>query len=157
MVSEPISILLEQFAVVPLLSSQQLGNIIIVFLFQRDIFFLKRHWFTFPFSSLLPPPLFPATFTANNHLRLRSFKNNTKHFYSSSSAATARFYLYSSTAAAAMVVHTKDEPYLAASISKRVRIFEWIQEEQQICLLSPYIDLIKVLLPDGNVKEGKKW
>nr|XP_027186701.1 importin-5-like [Cicer arietinum] len=56
-----------------------------------------------------------------------------------------------------MVVHAKDEPYLATSIPKRVRIFEWIQEEQQICLLSPYTDLIKVLLPDGNVKEENKW
>nr|XP_027192604.1 threonine--tRNA ligase, mitochondrial 1-like [Cicer arietinum] len=56
-----------------------------------------------------------------------------------------------------MVVHAKDELYLATSIPKRVRVFEWIQEEQQICLLSPYTDLIKVLLPDGNVKEGKKW
>ncbi|XP_073225971.1 threonine--tRNA ligase, mitochondrial 1-like [Cicer arietinum] len=56
-----------------------------------------------------------------------------------------------------MVVHAKDEPYLPTSIPKSVRIFEWIQEEQQICLLSPYIDVIKVLLPDGNVKEGKKW
>nr|XP_027189450.1 threonine--tRNA ligase, mitochondrial 1-like [Cicer arietinum] len=101
-----------------------------------------------------PSSLFLTTFPANDHPSL--LQRNTKRFYSSSSAAAARFYLYSSTAAAAMVVHAKDESYLAASIPKRVRIFESIQEEQQIRLLSPSPDLIKATLLDGNVKEGKK-
>ncbi|XP_004489863.1 threonine--tRNA ligase, mitochondrial 1 [Cicer arietinum] len=86
------------------------------------------------------------------------FQHFTKRFYSSSSAAaSAGFYSYSSTASSAMVVHAKDESYLAATIPKRVRIFESIQAEQQIRRLSLSADPIKVTLPDGSVKEGKKW
>ncbi|XP_073224327.1 threonine--tRNA ligase, mitochondrial 1-like [Cicer arietinum] len=70
----------------------------------------------------------------------------TKHFYSSSS-----------TAASVVVVHAKDEPYLAATIPKCVHIFKLIQEKQQIRRISLSPNPIKVTLPNENVKEGKKW
>lgn len=64
---------------------------------------------------------------------------------------------FSSSAAAMVVAHPKDESYLAATIPKRVQIFEALQAEQQTRRLSLSPDPIKVTLPDGNVKEGKKW
>nr|KYP66188.1 hypothetical protein KK1_012472 [Cajanus cajan] len=64
---------------------------------------------------------------------------------------------FSSAAAAAMVAHAKDEAYLQAAIPKRVRLFETIQAEQRTQRLSLSPDPIKVSLPDGNVKEAKKW
>lgn len=56
-----------------------------------------------------------------------------------------------------VVPHPKDESYLAATIPKRIQIFEALQAEQQTRRLSLSPDPIKVTLPDGNVKEGKKW
>ncbi|CAI8587621.1 unnamed protein product [Vicia faba] len=70
-------------------------------------------------------------------------------FYSSSTVFAA--------ASAAMVVHAKDESYLSATIPKRISLFEAIQAEQQTRRLSLSPDPIKVTLPDGKVKEGKKW
>ncbi|KAL5100526.1 hypothetical protein RYX36_004853 [Vicia faba] len=72
-----------------------------------------------------------------------------KRFYSSSTVFAA--------ASAAMVVHAKDESYLSATIPKRISLFEAIQAEQQTRRLSLSPDPIKVTLPDGKVKEGKKW
>ncbi|KAG5059285.1 hypothetical protein JHK87_000314 [Glycine soja] len=63
----------------------------------------------------------------------------------------------SSASAAAMVAHAKDEAYLSAAIPKRVRLFETIQAEQRTQRLSLSPDPIKVTLPDGNVKDAKKW
>ncbi|KAG5087696.1 hypothetical protein JHK86_000308 [Glycine max] len=63
----------------------------------------------------------------------------------------------SGSAAAAMVAHAKDEAYLSAAIPKRVRLFETIQAEQRTQRLSLSPDPIKVTLPDGNVKDAKKW
>ncbi|KAL2349384.1 hypothetical protein Fmac_003384 [Flemingia macrophylla] len=64
---------------------------------------------------------------------------------------------FSSAAAAAMVAHAKDEAYLEAAIPKRIRLFETIQAEQRTQRLSLSPEPIKVTLPDGNVKEAKKW
>ncbi|KAK7307206.1 hypothetical protein VNO77_40063 [Canavalia gladiata] len=58
---------------------------------------------------------------------------------------------------AAMVAHAKDEAYLNAAIPKRIQLFEAIQTEQRTQRLSLSSDPIKVSLPDGNVKEVKKW
>ncbi|RDX68413.1 Threonine--tRNA ligase, mitochondrial 1, partial [Mucuna pruriens] len=58
---------------------------------------------------------------------------------------------------AAMVAHAKDEAYLSATIPKRVHLFETIQAEQRTQRLSLSPDPIKVSLPDGNIKEAKKW
>ncbi|KAI5437002.1 threonine--tRNA ligase, mitochondrial 1 [Lathyrus oleraceus] len=66
-----------------------------------------------------------------------------------------RFYSPSTTAA--MVAHAKDESYLNATIPKRISLFEAIQAEQKTRRLSLSPDPIKVTLPDGKVKEGKKW
>ncbi|KAK7252360.1 hypothetical protein RIF29_36246 [Crotalaria pallida] len=63
----------------------------------------------------------------------------------------------SSSSAAAMVPHPKDEAYLNAVIPKRIKLFEQIQLEQRSKLLSLSQDPIKVTLPDGSVKEAKKW
>jgi threonyl-tRNA synthetase len=53
--------------------------------------------------------------------------------------------------------HPKDEAYLSAVIPKRIKLFEQIQANQLENLKSLPHDPIKVTLPDGNVKEGKKW
>ncbi|WJX93557.1 threonine--tRNA ligase [Trifolium repens] len=64
----------------------------------------------------------------------------------------------SSSATAAMVVaHPKDDAYLTATIPKRIQLFEAIQAKQQTRRLSLSPDPIKITLPDGTVKEGKKW
>ncbi|XP_010272819.1 PREDICTED: threonine--tRNA ligase, mitochondrial 1-like [Nelumbo nucifera] len=53
--------------------------------------------------------------------------------------------------------HAKDEAYLESVIQKRIRLFEAIKakqiEERQRIGGEP----IKITLPDGTVKEGKKW
>ncbi|XP_045812679.1 threonine--tRNA ligase, mitochondrial 1 isoform X2 [Trifolium pratense] len=63
----------------------------------------------------------------------------------------------SSTAATMVVAHPKDDAYLSATIPKRIQLFESIQAEQQTRRLSLSPDPIKVTLPDGTVKEAKKW
>ncbi|KAF1861940.1 hypothetical protein Lal_00026427 [Lupinus albus] len=72
---------------------------------------------------------------------------------------TNRFSLSTSpsSSSAAMVAHPKDAAYLTAVIPKRIKLFEEIQFEQQTKLLSLSHDPIKVTLPDGTVKEAKKW
>ncbi|KAF3485788.1 hypothetical protein F2Q69_00056203 [Brassica cretica] len=51
----------------------------------------------------------------------------------------------------------KNEAYLSAVIPKRITLFEQIQADQLEKLKSLPHDPIKVTLPDGSVKEGKKW
>lgn len=53
--------------------------------------------------------------------------------------------------------HHKDEAYLSAVIPKRIALFEQIQANQLEKLKSLPHDPIKITLPDGTVKEGKKW
>ncbi|KAL2540125.1 Threonine--tRNA ligase [Abeliophyllum distichum] len=53
--------------------------------------------------------------------------------------------------------HSKDEAYLQTVIPKRQSIFESIQSQQRIQRLSLSPDPIQIVLPDGKVKEGKKW
>ncbi|KAG7592078.1 Anticodon-binding [Arabidopsis thaliana x Arabidopsis arenosa] len=54
--------------------------------------------------------------------------------------------------------HPKDEAYLSYVIPKRIRLFEEIQAELLEQLQSRPHDPIKItLLPDGIVKEGKRW
>ncbi|XP_039775717.1 threonine--tRNA ligase, mitochondrial 1-like [Panicum virgatum] len=60
------------------------------------------------------------------------------------------------TAASAPVV-ARDESYLEAVTNKRVRMFEEIQARQALHRLNIGGEAIKVTLPDGAVKEGKKW
>ncbi|XP_076928174.1 threonine--tRNA ligase, mitochondrial 1-like, partial [Bidens hawaiensis] len=51
----------------------------------------------------------------------------------------------------------KDEAYLKSVIPKRIQLFESIKLEQIANLKAVSGDPIKVTLPDGTVKEGKKW
>ncbi|KAJ8498822.1 hypothetical protein OPV22_009374 [Ensete ventricosum] len=51
----------------------------------------------------------------------------------------------------------KDEAYLDAVIQKRVHLFETIQVQQKAERLNLDGESIKVTLPDGTIKEGKKW
>ncbi|PON44620.1 Threonine-tRNA ligase, class IIa [Parasponia andersonii] len=51
----------------------------------------------------------------------------------------------------------KDEAYLKSVIVKRINLFEFIQNHQKAHLHSLPSDPIKITLPDGTVKEGKKW
>uniref|UniRef100_A0A2P2LKS4 threonine--tRNA ligase n=1 Tax=Rhizophora mucronata TaxID=61149 RepID=A0A2P2LKS4_RHIMU len=53
--------------------------------------------------------------------------------------------------------HHKDEAYLNAVIPKRIKLFESIQSQQLANRHSLPHDPIKITLPDGTVKEGKKW
>ncbi|KDP21323.1 hypothetical protein JCGZ_21794 [Jatropha curcas] len=53
--------------------------------------------------------------------------------------------------------HPKDEAYLKAVIDKRIKLFESIKSQQLASLQSLNHDTIKITLPDGTVKEGKKW
>ncbi|PSS26851.1 Threonine--tRNA ligase [Actinidia chinensis var. chinensis] len=53
--------------------------------------------------------------------------------------------------------HPKDDAYLQNVIPKRIALFESIKAQQLADLQSIAGDPIKIILPDGNVKEGKKW
>ncbi|XP_057448447.1 threonine--tRNA ligase, mitochondrial 1 [Lotus japonicus] len=57
----------------------------------------------------------------------------------------------------AMVAHAKDDAYLTAAIPKRISMFEAIQAEQRTLRLTLSPDPIKVTLPDGSVRDAKKW
>ncbi|KAJ4952590.1 hypothetical protein NE237_029422 [Protea cynaroides] len=60
----------------------------------------------------------------------------------------------SSTAA---ISYAKDEAYLQKVIPKRVRLFEEIKKQQIAEREHIGGEPIKITLPDGTVKEGKKW
>ncbi|XP_064991980.1 threonine--tRNA ligase, mitochondrial 1-like [Musa acuminata AAA Group] len=51
----------------------------------------------------------------------------------------------------------KDEAYLDAVIQKRVHLFESIQAQQKAERLDLDGESIRITLPDGTIKEGKKW
>lgn len=51
----------------------------------------------------------------------------------------------------------KGNGYLQAVIPKRIQMFEQIQSEQQLRRLQIGGDTIRITLPDGQVKEGKRW
>ncbi|KAA8527336.1 hypothetical protein F0562_034949 [Nyssa sinensis] len=53
--------------------------------------------------------------------------------------------------------HPKDEAYLQSVISKRAVLFESIKAKQLAHRQTIAGDPIKITLPDGTVKEGKKW
>ncbi|KAF5449828.1 hypothetical protein F2P56_030233 [Juglans regia] len=53
--------------------------------------------------------------------------------------------------------HPKDEAYLGKVIPKRIQLFQSIQSRQHTQRESLPADPIKITLPDGTVKEGKKW
>jgi threonyl-tRNA synthetase len=53
--------------------------------------------------------------------------------------------------------HPKDEAYLQTIIDKRIAAFDLIKAGQVAHLQSISGETIKVTLPDGSVKEGKKW
>ncbi|KAF8751960.1 hypothetical protein HU200_012020 [Digitaria exilis] len=60
-------------------------------------------------------------------------------------------------AAASALVVVRDDSYLEAVTQKRIRMFEEIQTKQALERLNIGGEVIKVTLPDGAVKEGKKW
>ncbi|XP_034684076.1 threonine--tRNA ligase, mitochondrial 1-like [Vitis riparia] len=53
--------------------------------------------------------------------------------------------------------HPKDDEYLSCVIPKRIAVFESIKAQQIAHRQSISGDSIKITLPDGTVKEGKKW
>ncbi|KAG6766059.1 hypothetical protein POTOM_030124 [Populus tomentosa] len=53
--------------------------------------------------------------------------------------------------------HARDEEYLNIAIPKRIQLFQSIQSQQLSRLQSLPHDSIKITLPDGTVKEGKRW
>ncbi|GAV64579.1 tRNA-synt_2b domain-containing protein/TGS domain-containing protein/HGTP_anticodon domain-containing protein/tRNA_SAD domain-containing protein [Cephalotus follicularis] len=56
-----------------------------------------------------------------------------------------------------MASSPKDEAYLKTVIPKRIQLFQSIQSQHLSRLQSLPSDPIKIKLPDGSVKEGKKW
>ncbi|CAN6299050.1 unnamed protein product [Urochloa humidicola] len=60
-------------------------------------------------------------------------------------------------AAASALVVQRDDAYLEAVTPNRIRMFEEIQTRQAVERLNIGGELIKVTLPDGAIKEGKKW
>ncbi|XP_047941314.1 threonine--tRNA ligase, mitochondrial 1 [Salvia hispanica] len=57
----------------------------------------------------------------------------------------------------AQPVYTKDEAYLQSVIPKRIALFESLQNDQKLKRLALSDEQITITLPDGKVKEGKKW
>ncbi|KAL1555068.1 threonine--tRNA ligase [Salvia divinorum] len=57
----------------------------------------------------------------------------------------------------AQAVYTKDEAYLQPVIPKRIALFESLQNEQKLKRMALSDEQIMITLPDGKVKEGKKW
>ncbi|KAL6194486.1 hypothetical protein ACLB2K_035570 [Fragaria x ananassa] len=60
-------------------------------------------------------------------------------------------------AAAAMLSHPKDGAYLTTVVPKRIGLFMKIHAQQHGERQALPSDPIKITLPDGKVKEGKKW
>ncbi|GAB4825910.1 hypothetical protein Ancab_008777 [Ancistrocladus abbreviatus] len=92
-------------------------------------------------SESLPPPLLQADLSPPGFAKMGGEAPDGKSIPAPSAAAA----------------HHKDEAYLEAVIPKRIALFESIKAEQikqreQICG-----ELIRIMLPDGKVKEGKKW
>ncbi|KAJ8569822.1 hypothetical protein K7X08_006399 [Anisodus acutangulus] len=63
----------------------------------------------------------------------------------------------SEAAKSSTVAFLKDESYLQNVIPKRIALFESIQNQQRLQRLSLSPDPIKIELPNGTMKEGKKW
>uniref|UniRef100_A0A7N0T8G6 threonine--tRNA ligase n=1 Tax=Kalanchoe fedtschenkoi TaxID=63787 RepID=A0A7N0T8G6_KALFE len=63
----------------------------------------------------------------------------------------------SSPTSAMAVPNQKDQAYLDAVIEKRVDMFKKIQQVQEEQRQAMSGDPIKITMPDGSVKEGKKW
>ncbi|CAN6550684.1 unnamed protein product [Malus baccata var. baccata] len=61
------------------------------------------------------------------------------------------------TDSAAMAPHPKDDAYLEAVIPKHIKLFEAIQAQQLAHRQSLPSDPIKITLPGGQEKEGKRW
>ncbi|XP_048232031.1 threonine--tRNA ligase, mitochondrial 1 [Ricinus communis] len=61
------------------------------------------------------------------------------------------------TMSGAAAAHPKDESYLRTVIDKRIKFFESIKAQQLSRLQSLEHDTIKISLPNGTVKEGKRW
>nr|XP_023903543.1 threonine--tRNA ligase, mitochondrial 1 [Quercus suber] len=81
------------------------------------------------------------------------------HLRRHSSAFSLPLRRFSSTVTATMASnnHPKDESYLNQVIPKRIQLFQSIQAKLLTERLSLSSDPIKITLPDGTVKEGKKW
>ncbi|XP_030948620.1 threonine--tRNA ligase, mitochondrial 1-like isoform X1 [Quercus lobata] len=81
------------------------------------------------------------------------------HLRRHSSAFSLPLRHFSSTVTATMASnnHPKDESYLNQVIPKRIQLFQSIQAKLLTECLSLSSDPIKITLPDGTVKEGKKW
>ncbi|XP_030961217.1 threonine--tRNA ligase, mitochondrial 1 [Quercus lobata] len=81
------------------------------------------------------------------------------HLRRHSSAFSLPLRRFSSTVTATMASnnHPKDESYLNQVIPKRIQLFQSIHAKLLTERLSLSSDPIKITLPDGTVKEGKKW
>ncbi|XP_062195463.1 threonine--tRNA ligase, mitochondrial 1-like [Phragmites australis] len=95
---------------------------------------------------LSPPPLRPA-----RHLSASAAMGE-----GSAAGKDAKGKAKAKAPAAALVV-ARDDSYLEAVTQKRIRLFEEIQARQALERLNIGGEAIKVTLPDGAVKEGKKW
>ncbi|KAG6391943.1 hypothetical protein SASPL_149707 [Salvia splendens] len=60
-------------------------------------------------------------------------------------------------AAATQPAFAKDESYLQSVTPKRIALFESLQNEQKLKRMALDDEKILITLPDGKVKEGRKW
>ncbi|KFK26446.1 hypothetical protein AALP_AA8G249500 [Arabis alpina] len=93
---------------------------------------------------------------------LRLSARSIRRSSSSSSFSSSLPYLFASaspfcTAPPMAINHPKDEAYLSSVIPKRIKLFEEIQVNQLEYLRALPHDPIKITLPDGTVKDGRKW
>lgn len=83
--------------------------------------------------------------------------NVPRHLYGTSPSPSALMGKAANSAPKSSVSITKDDAYLQSVIPKRIELFESIKAQQIAHRQSISGDPIKVTLPDGTVKEGKKW
>ncbi|KAI3763563.1 hypothetical protein L2E82_13497 [Cichorium intybus] len=80
-----------------------------------------------------------------------------RHLYASSPSPPGQMGKAANSAPKSSLSITKDDAYLQSVIPKRIELFESIKAQQIAHRQSISGDPIKVTLPDGTVKDGKKW
>ncbi|KAL6639959.1 hypothetical protein ACP70R_022269 [Stipagrostis hirtigluma subsp. patula] len=105
--------------------------------------------------SLPPPPLRPARLLL--HLSAAAGMGEGSKAKKGEASAAKKDAKGKAKAPAAPLVVARDDAYLEAVTQKRIRLFEEIKTRQAFERMNIGGEPIKVTLPDGAVKEGKKW
>ncbi|XP_047322474.1 threonine--tRNA ligase, mitochondrial 1-like [Impatiens glandulifera] len=97
-----------------------------------------------------------ASFRRRPHFSLSSSSSSWR-LISSSPPPSSPMGKKSNDHSSAPLDHPKDDAYLQTIIPKRITFFDSIKAQQLAHLQSISGDPIKITLPNGTVKEGKKW